>query len=164
MGTDKVGGWLQVGANLGIILGLVLVGLQLKQNSDLLRIQLLYAESQSFINHERAMIGENGADAWARSLEAPRELTLSETRIMEAHLYALAEQWRASHLLHELGVLGEEWQNRIIEESVYYLGNPYGRAWWNVYSGTTPLPDELRALVQQQIDESPNYTLPYHMA
>ena len=45
MDTNKMVSWLQVGANLGIILGLVLVGLQLKQNSDLLKIQLLYQES-----------------------------------------------------------------------------------------------------------------------
>lgn len=164
MGTEKMVSWLQIGANLGLILGLILVGLQLKQNADLLRIQLLYEESQSFISHERAMIGENGADVWAKSLERPEDLTLSEMRVMEGHLYALAEQWRASHMLHELGVLGDEWKNRIIDETGYYLGNPYGLAWWKVYSESTPLPPEMMTLIQQELKDSPDFTLTYHMA
>ena len=107
-------------------------------------------------------MGENGSVAWAKSLEAPQDMTLAEQRVMEGYLYALAEQWRASYMLHELGILGEEWKNRPIEESFYYLGNPYGRAWWKVYEEDTPLPPELATLVQQQIEDSPNFTIRYH--
>lgn len=162
MNTNKMANWLQIGGNLGIILGLVLVGLQLKQNSDLLRVQLLYEESQSFIAHERVMIGEYGSAVWAKSMEAPKDLTLTESRIIEAYLYAMAEQWRASHLLHELGLLGEEWKDRLVDEVPYYLGNPYGRAWWKVYREDTSLPPDIVTLVEQSLIENPNFTLQYH--
>ena len=162
MDTAKMNHWLQVGANLGIILGLVLVGFQLKQNSDLLRVQLLYDESQSFINHERMMIGENGAQVWASSLEAPEDLSLAETRIMEAYLYAMAEQWRASHMLFEFGVLGDEWRDRLVEETGYYLGNPYARAWWEVYSTDSDLPPEMKAIIRARLEEAPDLTLDWH--
>ena len=46
MNFEKLNRWLQVSANIGIVLGLVLVGFQLKQNSELARIQLLYEESK----------------------------------------------------------------------------------------------------------------------
>ena len=42
--------WLQIVANVGLITGLILVGLQLKQNSDLLKTQLLYEESGRFMD------------------------------------------------------------------------------------------------------------------
>ena len=161
MDSDKMGNWLQVGANLGIILGLVLVGFQLKQNSNLLRVQLLYEESQSFISHERLMMGENPAVAWARSLEDPAGLSLEQARIMDAYLYAMAEQWRASHMLQDLGILGEEWRNRVNEEAAFYLGNKWGRAWWNVYKVQTRLPAELVSIVEAELEATPDFTLDY---
>ena len=52
MNFEKVNKWLQVSANIGIVLVLVLVGLQLRQNSELARIQLLYQESERAIELE----------------------------------------------------------------------------------------------------------------
>lgn len=161
MDTGKMGNWLQVGANLGIIVGLVLVGFQLKQNSDLLRIQLLFEESQSFINHERQLMGEDAAVTWAKALESPEDLSPAEFRVMDAYLYAMSEQWRASHMLRELGILDDEWKNRLIEEATYYLGNPFGRAWWNVYRREIQLPAEMIEIVEQELNTSPDYTLWY---
>lgn len=161
MDADKMGNWLQVGANLGIILGLVLVGFQLKQNSDLLKVQLLFEESQSFISHERLMMGENPAAAWARSLEDPDGLSLEEARIMDAYLYAMTEQWRASHLLHELGILEDEWAKRVTEEAGFYLGSKWGRGWWNVYKVQTRIPPEMVSIVEAELAESPDFTLDY---
>lgn len=161
MDAGKLGNWLQVGANVGIILGLVLVGFQLKQNSDLLKVQLLYQESQSFISHERQMMGENPAAAWARSLEDPGGLSLAESRVMDAYLYAMSEQWRASHMLHELGILDDEWRKRLVEEASFYLGNRWGRAWWNVYRTGIQAPPELVTIIDEELRASPNYTLTY---
>ena len=161
MDAGKLGNWLQVGANLGIIVGLILVGFQLKQNSDLLKVQLLYEESQSFINHERQVMGEDAAVAWARALEDPEGLSFAEFRVMDAYLYAMSEQWRASHMLRELGILDDEWKDRLVEEASYYLGNPFGRAWWNVYRREIQLPAEMIEIVEQELDASPDYTLWY---
>ncbi len=52
MDSSRLNHWLQVSANIGIVLGLVLVGVQLKQNSDLTRIQMLYEESQRAVDLE----------------------------------------------------------------------------------------------------------------
>lgn len=158
MDASKMGNWLQVGANLGIIVGLVLVGFQLKQNSDLLKVQLLYEESQSFISHERQVMGENAAAAWAKALEDPEGLSPAEFRVMDAYLYAMAEQWRASYMLRELGILDDEWKDRVVEEAGFYLGNRFGRAWWNVYRREIQLPAEMIEIVEQELNKSPDYT------
>ena len=94
MDFEKLNKWLQVSANIGIVLGLVLVGIQLRQNSDLARIQLLYEESNRAIDLETAVVGEQSAAVWAKSIEAPEDLTLAEIRIMEALLWSFVEQLR----------------------------------------------------------------------
>ncbi len=155
MDTSKLGSWLQVSANIGIVLGLVLVGVQLKQNSDLTRIQMLYEESNRVIELELQVVGENGADVWAKSIEDPENLTLAEVRIMEALLWSFVEQLRGTYRLAQLGLIEEDdWRRRVETEVTFYLSDPYSRAWWKNFG--TPdnesTPAELRLAIQETID------------
>ena len=166
MSSEKLSTWLQIVANLGLIAGLVLVGMQLKQNSDLLKTQLLYEESGRFISSEHALYGEEAAKIWAKSIENPRELTLQEIRVIDSYLYSAVEQWRATHMLAQQRLLDDEdeWQLRVRDEAPYFLGNEYGRAWWTVYREETKivLPD-LVELVDEVLEEDPEGTLRYQM-
>ena len=162
--AGRFGNWLQIGANLGIIAGLLLVGLQLKQNSDLLRTQLLYEESGRFIESEHALYGENAARVWAKSIENPDELNLEERRVIDAYLYSTLESWRSTHMLSEHGLLVDDadWQLRVRDEASYFLGNEYGRAWWSVYrEENLMIPPELISIIDEELAADPNGTLEY---
>lgn len=164
MKLEKLNRWLQVTANIGIVLGLLLVGVQLKQNSDLSKTQLLYEESQRAIELETEVVGENAAEVWAKSLTDARSLTLPEQRIMEAILWSFVEQLRASHMLADLGLLDDdEWRARVDSDAGFYLGNPYGRAWWENFGvGSTTLAPELVEAVNARLERTdPNFTLMY---
>ena len=131
MNSGKLSDWLQIAANIGIIAGLLLVGLQLKQNSDLLKTQLLYEESSRLVDLETQVVGETGAEVWAKSISDPENLSLAEQRIMEALLWSYVEQLRSTRLLGQLGLLEDaEWKARVRSDTGFYLGNKYGRAWW----------------------------------
>ena len=124
MDLSKTNNWLQIVANLGIVLGLLLVGVQLKQNSDLLRVQLLYEESDRAMGLEALLVGEDGAKVWAKSIEDPENLTLAEQRIMEALLWSYAEQLRSVRLLAELGMLDTtDWRIRVQNEAAFFFGS-----------------------------------------
>lgn len=153
MNLEKLNRWLQVSANIGIVLGLVLVGFQLKQNSELARIQLLYEESNRAIELETAVVGEQAAEVWAKSIEAPEDLTLAEIRIMEALLWSFLEQLRGTYRLAELGLLNEkDWRNRAESEVTFYFGYPYSRAWWENFSADSEdLPEQLRTVIDNVI-------------
>ena len=162
MDFTKTSNWLQVTANLGIVAGLILVGVQLQQNSDLLKTQLLYEESRRIIEQEAQYIGEHGARVWAKSLTEPRNLNLEEQRIMEALLWSYAEQLRSTRQLAELGLLDDdEWRLRVNTESGFFFGNRYGRAWWKNYSDAgSSLPQDLIDAVNERLSTvSPDRTL-----
>lgn len=155
MGNSKLVNWLQVSANIGIVLGLVLVGLQIKQSSDLAKIELLYEESNRFVELETKIVGENAAAVWAKSIDEPENLTLAEVRIVEALLWSFVEQLRGTYRLAELGLIEEDdWRSRVENEVTFYLSDPYSRAWWKNYSapGKDNIPEELRAVIQATID------------
>ena len=162
--SRKFGDWLQTTANIAIIGGLVLVGFQMKQNADLMRIQLVYDESERLVATERAILGENSAAIIVKSVTRPRELTFEERRIVEAYIYTLVEQWRAMASLAAEGlVLDSDWKMRVGAEAAYVLGNPYGRAWWtNFKQDNDTLPSELIELVDLELANDPNNTMDYH--
>ena len=60
-----------MGANVGILAGLILVGLQMRQNEQLLRTQMAYEESNRYSQIEAAMLGEEPSIVWAKSLVDP---------------------------------------------------------------------------------------------
>lgn len=155
MDFGRLNSWLQVSANIGIVLGLVLVGVQLKQNTDLARIQLLNEESRRLVDFELEVVGERGAEVWAKSIEDPDNLTLAEVRIMEALLWGFVENLRGTYRLAALGLLEEEdWRRRVESEVTFYLSDRYSRAWWENFAGhpTESMPEELRSAIQSIIE------------
>ena len=167
MNNGKLSNWLQIAANVGIVVGLLLVGVQLKQNSDLLKTQLLYDESRRAVDLETLVVGENGAEVWAKSISDAKNMSLPEQRIMEALLWSFSEQLRSTRLLAELGLLeDEEWRLRVNSETAFYLANDYGKAWWiNYSSGNAALPDDLIAEVNSRLSEvDDNFTADYAKA
>jgi len=164
---SKLSNWLQVAANVGIVIGLLLVGVQLKQNSDLLKTQLLYEESHRAIDLETQVVGENGAEVWAKSITDAKSLSLAEQRVMEALLWSFTEQLRATRMLAELGLLeDEEWRIRVNSETAFFLANEYGAAWWvNYNEGNTALPADLVVAINTRLSEVDNtFTANYSKA
>jgi hypothetical protein len=160
MKLDKIGTWLQVSANLGILLGLVMVGLQMKQNSDLLKIQLSYEESSRYAQNERVLWGENPSEVWAKSIETPEDLTFAEQRIIESIVWAGVQEWYAVYELSTLGLIGNEWKDRIDNEGAFWLGNRYGRAWWKLNS-ENQFDDEFVEAISEALKAQPNRTKVY---
>jgi hypothetical protein len=151
--SSKLSNWLQVAANIGIVLGLVMVGIQVKQNSDLTRIQLLYEESNRAVNLESLVVGEQAAQVWAKMIEDPENLTLTEIRIIEALLWSFTEQLRGTYRLAEMGLLTDaDWKARVKTEVTFYFSDRYSRAWWeNFGTPSESYPEELRQAINDVI-------------
>ena len=167
MNYGKLSNWLQISANIGIVFGLLLVGVQLKQNSDLMKTQLLYEESYRSTELETRVVGENAAEVWARSITDPKSLSLADQRIMEALLWSFTEQLRATRMLADLGLLDdEEWRGRVESDTAFYLANEYGVAWWTNFGlNNSSLPDDLKAAINARLsDVDYDFTVDYFRA
>ena len=103
MNIERISSWLQITANVGILGGLVLVGFQLEQNSEILQAQMMSAESQSVIDQEMQIIGEQGAAAWVSAMSDPTNVSPEHHRIMESIFWSAVESWRHIEELNKLG-------------------------------------------------------------
>ena len=147
-------GWLQLSANLAILAGLVLVIFQLRQNADLLELQILKQDTDSYIAGDLMMIGENYAVTWQKMIEEPENLSLAEFRAIESHLWAHdIVRWRNLYDLHSSGLLDEfAWKRMVREDLEFELAHPYGRAWWKDLKDSSDLiglPQELVEFVDE---------------
>lgn len=160
--TESLSSWLQITANAGIIGGLVLVGFQLKQNSEVLQAQMLSAESRSVIDQEMQIVGGEGAAAWVAAMSDPTNVSPEHHRVMEAIFWSAVESWRHIEELDALGLAKVDPSTRVTEEAPWYFGNAYGRAWWATRKDGSALSDDLKAVIDEAIREQPNMTIDVH--
>jgi hypothetical protein len=154
--SGKIASWLQVSANLGILAGLILVGLQMQQNEELLRVQIMNQHYTEYIAADTAIAGENVAIVWQKSIEDPGGLSLAEQRSMESQTYAPLNRWINLYRMYEAGLLDEsEWQIQVDLDAPFYFGNPYTRAWWDESKAGWPkewLPLELKDYLDKRLE------------
>lgn len=88
MKFNKLNDWLRVIADLGILVGILLVLVQMNQNEDLMRSQIMNQYYDSYSSYEASFAGENLPAIWEKSLLDPENLTLAEMRALEAVTFA----------------------------------------------------------------------------
>ena len=104
MNLDKLNQWLLLVSHLGILGGLVLVGLQLRQETEIARVQLFSEVTSSRIDMASDVLGENPAPTIAKSLTEPGALTLPELFVMDAYLIRGLNEVRRTQVLKRVGM------------------------------------------------------------
>ena len=83
MDSDRVNRWLTLGANIGVVVGLFLVAIQIRQDAELTKVQLFSDHTDSRREWNQAMMGSDPMVVVAKSIQRPHELTLAELQIMD---------------------------------------------------------------------------------
>ncbi len=104
MNMDKANQWLMVISHLGILAGLVLVGVQIKQDNDLTRVQIFSETTSSRIQMHESLMGDNPAPIVVKSLTNPEALTLEEIRVMDSYLITAVNEARRRIVLESEGL------------------------------------------------------------
>ncbi len=132
MESENMSKWLTLGANIGILIGLILVVMQIRQNSDLLRLQFINDEYMSASFSERLLIGENPADAIMKAMYSPEDMTYADFRINDAYLISKIDMMYRRYRLGQEGVFDEDnWRESNIGFTFEWLfGNRFSQLWW----------------------------------
>ncbi|RLA43619.1 MAG: hypothetical protein DRR06_11645 [Gammaproteobacteria bacterium] len=84
--SDRLNRWLTLGANVGILAGLILVAVQIQQNSQLVRTQLVNDGNLASNELWVSAAGENVMETMAKAIEDPLELTFAEFLVVDTFL------------------------------------------------------------------------------
>ena len=148
METSRFGYWLQVGANLGILAGLILVWYEINQNSQLTSTALLDSRFQTSIELGQATFGEDLGTAIARSYSDPGSLSDAEIEVLERYYVAHLNTIGRAYRLGQTGIMEQDgWLDWFPDENGRIrsprlrrvLDSPFARAWWPAFSKINPL-------------------------
>lgn len=125
MNADKINRWLTLGANIAVVIGIILVALQINQNNRMMRTQTRNAITTSIMDF--TLSSETSA---AEELEikaaADVPLTPSETRKAGLVYTALIRLWENIHYQYRNGVFDEA--EFAAARNTWRLENPLLRA------------------------------------
>ena len=146
MNMTKINPWLSFAANVGVIAGLILVAVQINQNTEITKAQIANDYYLADMNLELAMMGEDPATSWVKAVHTPDNINDLDAVILDRYFnYGVVQILRLREM-HELGLAPDDWQERVNYLS-WHLGNDVGRRWWAFVKGDWPED------VVQQIDD-----------
>jgi hypothetical protein len=129
---DRLNRWITLGANVGILVGLILVGYEIKQNSNLVRAQVIVT---AFSDQEAlavAQMGENYASVLERSIQEPGSVTLADVAVLESALEVRLLELRRNAIMEESGVFQGRWRQEMKRFSLPFA-TPIGRKYWDFW-------------------------------
>ena len=142
MNTDNVNKWLTLSANIGVFIGLILMLVELDQNSDLVRAQIHQARSDVHIANRLehaesefllpAMVKFEAAGGFD-DLSAIDQLTPIEAARVKEYLAAWHQDYDNLLFQYQQGYLDEEFYRYRVVPSVRFMA-----PWWkklNLFEG-----------------------------
>ncbi len=152
MNLAKNTSWLNILANVALLAGMALVAYEINQNSQLARTALVnegnVASNQFWAN----LMGETPADVIAMAVECPGAMTYSDYIAMDAYLFTGMNFLYRNFELAQEGIFTREyWQESVEGYAGWYLGNLFGRAWWDE-EGRYFFADEFVTHVDKQLE------------
>ena len=151
--SDRLNRWLTLGANVGILAGLILVAVQIQQNSQLVRMQLVNEGNLSSNEIWVSATGEKPLEAIAKSIENPEELTFAEFLVVDLYLFSNMNLLYRSYELAREGIFdAADWQSSVEALAPYFIANKFGRIWWREEASLFFSP-EFSAFVDKQLED-----------
>ena len=129
MFTEKINHWLNLSANIGVIAGLILVAMQINQNTEIMKAQISNDYFLADMTLELAMMGDDPAKSWIKAVYAPEDIDQLDAAVIDRYFNYGVVQIQRLEKMHELGLAPDDWKERV-NYLGWHLGNEVGRRWW----------------------------------
>lgn len=131
--VDRAARWLALAANAGVILGLILVIVEVRQNAELTRTQMEQRKNDFLAEIEFSLGNRESAEVWVKAIRTPEGLTDAEMKMVEARLVSLMLQWDHLFQMERSGLVTRAHVGQHIANSApYYFGSRFGKRWWRL--------------------------------
>jgi len=134
MDSERINRWLTLIANIGILIGVALLIFEIRQNSDLMRLQFINDDLLLVAGSEIPMLGDDPAAVMMKSFERPQDRTYADFRIVDAYLTGKVESLVRRYELGREGILEKDNWKTVGFAYKWFFGNKFGRLWWE-YEG-----------------------------
>ena len=154
---DRLNKWLTLGANVGVVLGLVLVFVEVRQNAELTRTQMEQQMNDMLANIELSIAEPQMAAVWVKSVREPDALADSEIRMLDAHLTSILLEWDYLIQMETSGLVSRDRVRRHVANTApAYFGSRFAKNWWQTqlpgWQGT--IMEEVASPIIEALDDT----------
>jgi len=129
--TEGLNRWLTLGANVGVVLGLIVLIIEVRQNAALTRLSQETERATMLMQMELGLATSAASDAWIKAIHSPEDLTDGELRMAETQLVAIMQQWDTLLLMEQEGLVGRARIKMHIQNTApVYFGSRFAKRWW----------------------------------
>jgi hypothetical protein len=130
MNSSKLSGWIQVIGNLGVLAGLIMVAVQIQQNTVLVRAELRSNAADAWIDIDASKQSDSFSSVLAKSIIKPQDLTAAEILELDGYLFTYMDQLDRDRSLYREGIFANPPELLVHGSLQDYFGNEFARAWW----------------------------------
>ena len=132
MHADSFPKWLTLGANLGVLVGISLVAFEINQATVTARAEMVSSHQDRWVAMDLSWQSEGLAAAWAKAMESPDELTLTEMVQLNGFMWSYIDHIGTNRVLWEMGIFEDPLPSQediITNNASIFFGNKYAQAW-----------------------------------
>lgn len=126
-----LGQWVSGATNIAVLLGVLLVAYELRQNAELARLAMVQDRISALQQAEAAFFDLDLSHVWVKSFKEPESMTSAEIRSMDAYMAIHMNQMRRVFTQEQSGLLEKGETLRLMQADFPFLfGSRFGKAWW----------------------------------
>jgi hypothetical protein len=122
--------WLVVIGNFSVVAGLILVAFQINQSAFLVRAEIGTSTYNRLVENDRATMDPSFAEVWAKSLEQPENLTITEMIQLDGYLNSLINSLEGDQWLYDIGIYEGSNEDLLAYTSGFISSNRFAMSWW----------------------------------
>ena len=149
---DRLNRWLTLGANIGVLLGLIMLIVEVRQNAALSRATMEQQKNDVLADIEFYIAKPEISEIWIKSIRHPEDLTEPELRTMDGILVALMLQWDHRFQMEAAGLASRaDARQHVLNAAPYYFGSRFAKHWWSLQASGwegTPMMDVAGPIVE----------------
>jgi hypothetical protein len=128
--SDRVTRLLTLAANIGVIVGIVFLVLEMRQTSAIATAQVRLEYSAGWRSVDGSRQDESFSEVITKSIENPEELSLSEVIRLDAYYSGILDQMLSAHTARVAGLVDGPFSEVANTVGVMYFSDEFARTWW----------------------------------
>ena len=153
MDLDRVTRLLSLAANIGVIVGIVFLVLEMRQTSAIATAQVRLEYSAGWRSVDESRQDELFSKLIAKSIENPEELSLSEVVQLDAYYSGILDQMLSAQTARSTGLVDGPFSQVANTVGTIYFSDEFARSWWKQVRSdwSSPQGNEFRDVMDQAI-------------
>ena len=153
--------WLQIGAALGVFIGLLLIAFEIRNLNQIATGEGSLTISDYFFEHSMSEYESDIYELLAKSAENPGEMSTSEIMRLSAYmtqLVSIYDQWMSTY---EFGASRMDSIDSLRANANQYFGSKFGRAWFE--ENRDWMRPDIAETIAHELATTPEWTVPHYV-